>query len=138
MWVKGFFPFPHSVSQKFRVFSRARPRERKGKIERNKYEDESRGGRRGEEISAQRTIQCESFGNPDTAAGPKARAVFIAAPVYGTANLKIHSVRRGRNDLVLGIWTYRWQAKSVRPTPIYFSVRRAERRSVLAGCGRNA
>jgi hypothetical protein len=34
-----------------------------------------------------RTIQCELFGNPDTAAGPKARAVFIAAPVYGTANL---------------------------------------------------
>jgi len=40
-------------------------------------------------IKCQRTIQCESFGNPDTAAGPKARAVFMPAPVYGTANLKI-------------------------------------------------
>ena len=37
--------------------------------------------------NAQLTIQCELFGNPCTAAGPKARAVFIAAPVYGTANL---------------------------------------------------
>jgi hypothetical protein len=33
------------------------------------------------------TIQCEPFGKPATAAGPKARAVFMAAPVYGTANL---------------------------------------------------
>jgi len=39
-------------------------------------------------INAQHTIQCESFGNPSTAAGPKARAVFMAAPVNGTANLK--------------------------------------------------
>jgi hypothetical protein len=37
---------------------------------------------------SEHTIQCEPFGNPDTAAGPKARAVFMAAPVYGTANLK--------------------------------------------------
>jgi hypothetical protein len=35
----------------------------------------------------QLTIQCELFGKPATAAGPKARAVFMAAPVYGTANL---------------------------------------------------
>jgi hypothetical protein len=41
------------------------------------------------------TIQCELFGNPDTAAGPKARAVFMAAPVKGTANLT--NVRGVRN-----------------------------------------
>jgi len=45
-------------------------------------------GGEGVGINDQRTIQCELFGNPCTAAGPKARAVFIAAPVYGTANLK--------------------------------------------------
>ena len=44
-------------------------------------------------INGQRTIQCESFGNPSTAAGPKARAVFMPAPVYGTANLNLVSVR---------------------------------------------
>ena len=49
------------------------------------------GGRVG--INGQRTIQCESFGNPSTAAGPNARAVFMPAPVYGTANLNLVSVR---------------------------------------------
>ena len=48
---------------------------------------EERGGGGENKLNAQRTIQCESFGNPCTAAGPKARAVFIPAPVYGTANL---------------------------------------------------
>ena len=45
-------------------------------------------------MDALRTIQCESFGNPETAAGPKARAVFMAAPVYGTANLKFRCIRK--------------------------------------------
>jgi hypothetical protein len=48
------------------------------------------------------TIQCEPFGKPATAAGPKARAVFMAAPVYGTANLNnpisfIAAVRKSRD-----------------------------------------
>jgi hypothetical protein len=97
MWVKGFFPFSPFRFSKFRffVFPRATARKKSQKNARNRNEENHEGGRRDKGISAQRTIQCESFGNPDTAAGPKARAVFIAAPVYGTANLKIHSVRRG-------------------------------------------
>jgi hypothetical protein len=91
MWVKGSvsFPFP------FQFFPRAIARRRKKQIARKRYEvnhgEECQweGGERGGGINAQHTIQCESFGNPCTAAGPKARAVFIAAPVYGTANLKI-------------------------------------------------
>jgi hypothetical protein len=91
MWVKGFFPFPHSISQNFRFCIPARDRAK----EKAKMQETGTGrimeGKSDEGISAQRTIQCESFGNPDTAAGPKARAVFIAAPVYGTANLKIYA-----------------------------------------------
>jgi hypothetical protein len=44
-----------------------------------------------------RTIQCRLSGKPVTTAGPKARAVFIEAPVKKSAK--------------------RWHAKSVRPTP---------------------
>lgn len=90
--------------------------------------------------NAQLTIQCELFGNPCTAAGPKARAVFIAAPVYGTANLldevscaipcceaPVASGRAGGSGKIC--WprpTYKWQANSVRPTPICIEVRRRE------------
>ena len=72
MWVKGdcrllFLFSPHKIS-----ISLAKQKEETGTTERKK-----KSGSRGTGL----TIQCESFGNPDTAAGPKARAVFMAAPV---------------------------------------------------------
>lgn len=97
------------------------------------------GGKEGVlKINAQRTIQCELFGNPCTAAGPKARAVFIPAPVYGTANLNFwlalercvaaRSRAAGKPGPAVGkiSWpTYKWQANSVRPMPIYIKVKEA-------------
>ena len=88
-------------------------------------------------MDALRTIQCESFGNPETAAGPKARAVFMAAPVYGTANLKFRCIRKSvipcyETPAPAGISTYRWQANSVRPTPICFRVRGREETEIVS------
>jgi hypothetical protein len=48
-----------------------------------------------------RTIHCELKGNPVTAAGPNERAVFMPAPVYGTANLQFHGEGRGASDGVV-------------------------------------
>jgi hypothetical protein len=86
MWVKGSLSlFPLPFSQKFPACDRAKKNSNCERQVRGESQWE-RGGE-GVGINVQRTIQCELFGNPCTAAGPKARAVFIAAPVYGTANL---------------------------------------------------
>ena len=70
MCVKGRFPFlPFLSSQMFDFGQQAKPEMDTRKREVAMVE------------KTRLTIQCESFGNPDTTAGPKARAVFMAAPV---------------------------------------------------------
>jgi hypothetical protein len=65
---EGFGSF-HLCSQKFDFGQQAEPEIDTRKRETTRVE------------KTRLTIQCESFGNPDTTAGPKARAVFMAAPV---------------------------------------------------------